>query len=85
MKKLCIYLLFMIVISCKKNSDSACEKWLVRDYCVASQNVSCDRSGTYHEMSICGDDLKLAKDHKVKLRLDEGDVKLYTQFVKKVE
>lgn len=78
-------IIFIVILSCKKNSYE-CERWLVQDHCFPkSQNVLCTRDETPRERDVCGDELKLAREGKIKTRLDNEDVTLTTTYLHKVE
>lgn len=71
------------LFSCKKGSQD-CEKWLVQDFCYPKNStVHCFKYDPI-ERTVCGDDLSLARQGKVKVRRDDQDVKLTTTYIRKV-
>lgn len=80
---LLLFTLILSLFSCKKDSQE-CEKWLVQDFCYPKNStVHCFQYDP-KERSVCGDELSLARQGKVKIRKEDQDVRLTTVYIRKV-
>lgn len=83
MKKLKLFLLFLIILSCNRNDDH-CEKWKVEEWCEPKNSSTYCGGHTTNDLTFCNDDLNNVSVGVVIMWHEDSNAKNYRKFLQKL-